>query len=116
MFSTLLFLGTVVPGLVYLWRFMKDWLQDVFGSVAVTRSRVVWLTPGKRHIYREIGRHEIIDAYQSMEKSLSGSVTIVRRKGNGAEHIHLKGLADPDAAFSSLRQFITYGSPVEKAA
>lgn len=43
-----LFFLSVLPAVIQFSSVMAFWLYDVFGRIAVTRRRIVWLTPLKR--------------------------------------------------------------------
>lgn len=103
---TLLF-GSVIPGLISGSGVLYDWLRDVFGSVAITERRIVWLSPWRRRIYREIAGPEIVDAY-IMGSGRRGSMTVIRRNGGDVENVYLDGLPRPDAALAAVTPLVKY--------
>ena len=91
---------------------MRSWLWEVFGSIAVTRARIVWLTPVKRRIYREIPAAEIVDACLTDSDGKRGSVTVIKRRGrNNVENAYLDWLPEPEKAYAAVQFLITYRSP-----
>lgn len=102
----------VVPPILYGSDAMKAWLWEVFGSIAITRSRIVWLTPITRRIYRTIDAAEIVDACLTDSDGKRGSVTVIQRRGrDNVDNAYLDWLPEPDRAFAAVQALIRYRSP-----
>lgn len=101
----------VVPAIVYGSDAMKTWMWEMFGSIAITRARIVWLTPVKRRIYRTIPADEIVDVCVTDSDGKHGSLTVIKRLGSDVEYVYLDGLGEPERALAAVQSLITYRSP-----
>jgi hypothetical protein len=102
----------VVPPILYGSDAMKSWLWEVFGGVAITRARIVWLTPIKRRIYRTIAAADIVDVCLTDSDGQRGSVTVIKRRGrDNVENAYLDWLPEPEKAYATVQALITYRSP-----
>lgn len=111
MLPAFLLFGSVVPALVSGSGTINSWICDVFGSIAITRARIVWLTPIKRRIYRTISAADIVDVFISESAGRRGSVTVIRRVRTNIENVDLVGLLEPERAHAAVQSLITYRSP-----
>lgn len=100
-----------VPAILYSSDGLKIWLWEALGSIAITRQRIVWLTPMKRQIYRTISAAEIVDACVTDLDGRRGSLVIIKRLTNDVETICLDGTPDPEKALAAVQALITYRSP-----
>ena len=114
MFLSFLFFLNVLPAVIQSSSVTAFWLYDVFGRIVVTRRRVVWLTPLKRQIYRQITGADVVDAFVAESEGRRGSVTVIKRVKDDVEHVYLDGLPDPEQAHQAIQSLIRY--PVIAAA
>jgi len=106
--------GIIVPGLIGTSGMIGGWISDACGCVAVTRSRVVWLTPLRRRIYRQVAGADIIDAFVTPSDPQRGSVTIIKRLRDDVEHVHVEGLSEPESALGALQMLIMDSNPAPR--
>lgn len=90
----------VIPPLVAGSGTMLNWVRDVFGSVVVTDRRIVWLSPRRGSVYREIDGSELITA--GLVEPERGWVTVTRQRGRRVTEIDLFGLFPPEQALAAI--------------
>jgi hypothetical protein len=112
MFPGFILFSYVVPAIVFSSDALKGWMCEVFGSVAITRARIVWLTPITRRIYRAVAAADVVDACVTDSDGKHGSLTIIKRRGkSNVDNVYLDGLCEPERALAAVQSLITYRSP-----
>lgn len=107
-FPLMVTLCYAVPVLVMGLPLVRTWLRDMFGHVSVTRSRVVWISPLRRAVYREVAGDRIVDAWRNADSGERGSITLVTGEPGDVRHVYLDHLPDPDGAFAAVEHLARY--------
>lgn len=97
-----LLFGSIVPAILLARRVLSSWVFDLFGKVAVTDRRIVWLSPMRGVAYREIAGDSIIGVALVDRKGERGWVSVTQQVGTDVQEHDLFGLPDPEEAVAAI--------------
>lgn len=97
-----LLFGSIVPAILFARRTLGSWVFDLLGRVAVTDRRIVWLSPVRGVVYREIAGDSIIGAALVDRDGQRGWVSVTQQVGADVEEHDLFGLPDPEGAVAAI--------------
>jgi hypothetical protein len=97
-----LLFGWVIPAILVARRVLISWIFDSLGSVAVTDRRIVWRSPVRDVVYREIAGDGIIGAALVDQVGQRGWVSVTQQVGADVEEHDLFGLPDPEGAVAAI--------------
>lgn len=83
-----------------------QWLLDLFGRVAITQRRIVWIAPLTGRVYREIALGEIIMAELIEAAAGRGWISLTLTRDREQE---LRGLPEPEATLAAIRKALATG-------
>lgn len=97
-----LLFGSIVPAIVLGRHGLRRWVFDLAGTVAVTDRRVVWRSPMRGVVYREIAGDSIIGAVLVDQRGRRGWVAVTEQMDPGVKEHDLFGLSDPERAVAAI--------------
>jgi hypothetical protein len=106
LFPAFFMFTSVIPILINTSDMLGDCWRDVFGTVAITDRRIVWLTPFRREVYRQIAGRAIVEAHVSPPGATRGTLTLMKRNDEDIEYAYIDGLPDPDRALDAAKALI----------
>jgi len=97
-----LLFGSIVPAIVVGRHMPRRWVFDLLGTVAVTDRRIVWRSPMRGVVYREIAGDSIISAVLVDQRGRRGWIAVTERMDSGVKEHDLFGLSDPERAVAAI--------------
>lgn len=106
-FALFAFTGPLGAALLHGPEAMQRLWYDLFGTMAVTDRRVVWIAPGTGEVYREIDGDDLIHAGLVEGDDARGWIALVERRGtSNVNEIDVHGVPQPMVALSVLHALI----------
>lgn len=106
-FALFTFAGPLGAALLHGPEAMQRLWYDLFGTMAVTDRRVIWIAPGTDDVYREIEGDDLIHAGLVEGDDARGWIALVERRGTGnVNEIDVHGVPQPMVALSVLHGLI----------
>jgi hypothetical protein len=102
----LLFFGSVVPILIALAGYWRTWICDLFGTMAITDRRIVWISPRRQVVYRQIPGDALVAAALVERDAGTGWVAVTKQEGDSVSEIDLVGLPQPDLALAAIERLL----------
>lgn len=86
---------------------MQRLWYDLFGTMAVTDRRVIWIALGTGGVYREVNGDDLIHAGLVEGDDALGWIALVERRGtSNVNEIDVHGVPQPMVALSVLHDLI----------
>ncbi len=106
-FVLFVFSGPLAVALLHGPEAMQRLWYDLFGTMAVTDRRVIWIAPGTGGVYREIDGSDLISAGLVEGNDSRGWIALVERRGtSNVNEIDVHGVPQPMVALSVLHGLI----------